>query len=396
MRQGSAPCDPPRILMVVRLFAPWVGGTERQAQTLARGLADQGVSVRIVTGRWFRGTDRHEVIDGIPVFRHHTLWEFFGIRGLRRFGGYLYMITLYWHLWRTRASYDIVHVHGMNYHSAVAVSAARRLGKRSLTKLANSGRASDIEKMRHDRQLPGARHLLGAALESSRFVALNATVVDELRAAGVPESRIVSIPNGVSADGVRPKAARRTDGPVHAVYVGRLHEQKLLPSFLAAVAQVEECHPGRLRATLVGDGPQRRELENQVDRLGLGDVVAMPGALDDVAPVLAAADVFVLPSAVEGLSNALLEAMTHGLPVLVSRIPGNADVIDHGRNGLLFDPGDVAGLAEGLVRLADDPALRARLGACARADIERTYALERVVDRYIALYRDLSREEQPA
>ena len=196
----------PRVVMVVRLFHPWVGGTERQAQTLARRLADRGVDVRIVTGRWFRGTPRRDEIDGIQVFRNHTLWEGFGIRGLRTLGGYLYMVTLAWHLWRTRSTYDVIHAHGMNYHSAVAVQTGHLCGRPSITKLANSGEASDVDKMRHDRQLRGARFLLPAALRSDRFVALNAAVVDELRAVGVPEERIISLPNGVDLDGVVPKA----------------------------------------------------------------------------------------------------------------------------------------------------------------------------------------------
>ena len=113
------------------------------------------------------------------MFRNQTLWEFFGIRGLRKFGGYLYILSLLWYLWRCRAHYDVIHVHGLNYHTFAASIAGRRLGKRTIVKLANSGPASDIVKMREDRQLALARFMLPRALQCDLFVALNEKVVAE-------------------------------------------------------------------------------------------------------------------------------------------------------------------------------------------------------------------------
>ncbi len=381
--------------MVVRLFHPWVGGTERQAQTLARTLIGRGIDVRIVTGRWFRRTDRRETIDSIPVYRNHTMWEFFGIRGLRKLGGYLYMATLGWHLWRTRRDYDVIHIHGMNYHSAVAVRLGRWLGRPTVTKLANSGRASDVDKMRFDRQLWGARFLLPMALRSDRFIALNTAVADELRSVGVPRERIVSIPNGVSMEGIVAKSDYSLVGRAHVVFVGRLHEQKGLTTLVDAIAELHRHRPDSVEVTLVGEGPYRTDLDAHVRRLGLSEVVHMPGESADVTTTLRGADVFVLPSRAEGLSNALLEAMAHGLPVVVSDIPGNSDVVEHDRDGLRFVSGDHHALADCLAALAADEALRARLGSHARATIEARYALHDVVDRYLDLYEELSSSGTP-
>ena len=379
----------PRVVMVVRLFHPWVGGTERQAATLARSLIARGVDVRIVTGRWFRRTARCETIDSIPVYRNHTMWEFFGVRGLRKLGGYLYMVTLGWHLWRTRRDYDVIHIHGMNYHSAVAVRLGRWLGRPTVTKLANSGRASDVDKMRSDRQLWGARFLLPTALRSDRFIALNTAVADELRSAGVSRERVVSIPNGVALDGIVAKSDYALAGRARVVFVGRLHEQKGLTTLVDALAELHRHRPDSVEVTFVGEGPYRTDLEAHVRRLGLAEVVHMPGERADVSSALRRADVFVLPSRAEGLSNALLEAMAHGLPVVVSDIPGNADVVEHDRDGLRFGYGDHHGLAECLAALFADDARRARLGSQARATIEARYALPEVVDRYLDLYEEL-------
>ena len=383
---------PPRVVMVVRLFHPWVGGTELQAQTLARSLADRGLNVRIVTGWWFRGSRHREVIDGIPVFRHHTLWECFGVRGLRTVGGYIYIVSLAWHLWRSRRSYDIIHVHGMNYHSAVAVRVGRLCRRPTITKLANSGAASDLDKMRLGRQLRGARFLLPEALRSDRFVALNKAVANELRSARVPDRRIVSLPNGVALEGLTPKPHYAIDGAAHAVFVGRLHAQKGLETLLDAVELLNRRSPGCLCVRLIGEGPHRAALEAHVRRLELEPWVTLAGQQEAATTFLQAADMFVLPSLAEGLSNALLEAMAHGLPVVVSNIPGNVDAIDDDVNGLVFPVGDPVALAGCLERLVGDEGVRGRLGRAARATVETDYDLGLVVDSYVRLYEELMTE----
>lgn len=374
-----------RVLMVVRLFHPWIGGTERQAHKLAAALIDRGVETTVATGRWFRGTAPDEMLDGVPVHRHHTLWECFGIKGLRKFGGYLYIVTLLWYLWRRREHYDVIHVHGLNYHTFAAVLAGRRLGKPVVAKLANSGRASDIAKMREDRQLALSHLMLPTALDCDRFVALNPAVVSELAAAGVPRDRIVELTNGV--DATRPaRSSYELHDPPCVTYVGRLHPQKNLDTLLRAFAILRSRlpHPAVLR--LVGEGPSDDSLRALAAELGIADVVDFAGRHEDVMAQLDLADVFVLPSRVEGMSNALLEAMTGGLPCIVSDIPGNRAVISDGSSGLLVPVDDPVCLATALERLLTDRDLRAHLGSAARATIERTYALTTVATQYLGLY----------
>lgn len=381
---------PIRVVMVVRLFAPWVGGTERQAHTLARALSKRGIEVEIVTGWWFRGTRRRETLDGIPVFRNQTLWEFGSIKGLRKFGGYLYIVSLLWYLWRRRSRYDIIHVHGLNYHTFAAVLAARWFEKRTVTKLANSGSASDIEKMRQDRQLAFARFLLPTALKCDRFVALNQTIVNELAGAGVPAQRIVTLSNGVDLDGVEPQRRLVLHRPARIVFVGRLHRQKGIDTLLRALRLLlADRGADAVRLILVGDGPERANLEELAGHLGVAERTEFVGIVDDAAPYLSDADIFVLPSHAEGLSNALLEAMAFGIPAVVSNVPGNSDVVEHGRNGLVFDVRDVSSLAANLARLLDDPKLRARLARSARENVVNSYSLEAVAGRYIQLYEQL-------
>lgn len=384
-----------RVLMVVRLFYPWVGGAERQAHKLAKRLVERGVSVELVTGWWFWGTPQCEVLDGISIYRNLTLWEFFGIRGLRKFGGYLYILTLLWHLWRRRDAYDLIHVHGLNYHTFAAVLAGQRLNRKVITKLANSGSASDIRKMQQDKQLALSRFMVPTALQSDCFVALNRTIVDELAAAGVPLHRIVSLPNGVACTDLDVKQDYALHTPVRMVFVGRLHPQKGLDTLLRAVQRLlQERSTLDLRLQLLGDGPLRADLAHLAEQLQITRYVEFWGERDDVLAHLPRADLFVLPSRAEGISNALLEAMACGLPVIVSQIPGNVELVQHERSGLLFPVDNERALAEELLTLIERPALRARLGRAARATVENEYSLDSVAARYVALYRRLLGDER--
>lgn len=381
---------PVRVLMVVRLFYPWVGGTERQAHKLAQSLAEKGVIVGLVTGWWFPGTPQREMVEGIPVFRNHTLWEMFGIKGLRKFGGYLYILTLLWYLWRQRACYDIIHVHGLSYHTFAAVLAGRWFKRKTLTKLANSGSASDILKMRIDQQLFASRYMLSTALRCDRFSALTQTIKQELVAAGVPAEDVVELVNGVETDRITVKRDYALHNPPRLIFVGRLHEQKGLDILLNAFRQlVGRKATGETRLQLVGDGPLRDYLQDLAYRLGIARLVEFSGQTDQVIGHLQQADIFVLPSRAEGISNALLEAMACGLPAVVSDVPGNWDVVEHEKNGLLFTGENPESLAQALVSLLEQRDLREFLGRAARQTVEERYSLSYVADCYIGMYRDL-------
>jgi glycosyltransferase involved in cell wall biosynthesis len=101
------------------------------------------------------------------------------------------------------------------------------------------------------------------------------------------------------------------------------------------------------------------------------------------------ADAFVLPSRAEGISNALLEAMAVGVPVIASDVPGNTDVVEHEANGLLVEVDDPASLAAAILRLVDEPDLRERLRQEARRTVETRYSIGHVAERYVDLYRQL-------
>ncbi len=386
---------PIRIIMVVRLFHPWVGGAEKQAAKLAKKLLEKGIEVRVVTGWWFRGTRQRDVVDGVSVFRNHTLWHGFDIKGLRKLSGFIYILTLWWYLWRKRSEYDLIHIHSLSYHTFAAVVAGKCLKRGSITKLANSGVASDILKMRQNKHLPLTRFMMPAAFRCDRLVATNPTIARELSAAGVPKERIVRLTNGVENDIQSHKADYAIESPTRLLFVGRLHEQKGVDVLLEAFQHLVKRFPDKdLRLDLLGDGPLRKDLESLAVELGIAQQVDFVGQCDTVSRYLRSADIFVLPSRAEGISNALLEAMACGLPVVASRIPGNVDVVCDRRNGLLFAANQAESLFEAVSELLTDAQLRAQLGTEARRTVEAEFSLDSVSDRYIALYRELLGDTQ--
>lgn len=390
---ADAPGAPPesmRVLMVVRLFHPWVGGMERQVHKLALALRARDIDVKIVTGWWFRGTPRRESIGGIPVFRNFTLWECFGIKGLRKLGGYLYIASLMAYILRHGSEFDVIHIHGLSYHAFAAVVAGHWRGRPIVVKLANSGPASDIAKMRSSQHLALCRLMLPAALSADCFIALNKLIVNELAEAGVPRARIQEIPNGVPVEGVAPKSDYTLQRPARLLFVGRLHPQKGLDMLLRALRRIcDECGNGTCRLTLLGDGPQKSELEALAASLGISAQVEFAGESTQVQDYYRKADIFVLPSKAEGISNSLLEAMSQGLPSAVSDIPGNADVVDDKVNGVLFKPDDEASLAARIRELLENEGLRERIGKAARREIESRFGIGRIAEQYGRLYQTL-------
>jgi len=170
--------------------------------------------------------------------------------------------------------------------------------------------------------------------------------------------------------------------------IGTLHAVKGQRHLLDACAELSalgidwRCH-------LIGDGPDRRALEARARAAGTGDRVVFHGSCERerVGALLAGMDVLAAPSVPtrdgrrEGLPVVLMEAGATGLPLVASRLSGIPELVVDGETGLLIEPGDAPGLARALARLAAEPATRQRLGAAARARIERDFALGANVER---------------
>ncbi len=183
-----------------------------------------------------------------------------------------------------------------------------------------------------------------------------------------PQVKLKLIPNGVDLSSFRPGPPVPDDGPLNVICVARLIERKGQRQLIEAIKHLsdEGLH---LMLDLVGTGDSLDTYRAVVHRLGVESRVQFSGYVprEEIPGCYAAAHVFALPSFSEGMALAALEAMSAGLPLVLSRTGGTRDLVDEGVNGFTFEWGDVAALTTHLRLLATDRSLARRMAAASRA-----------------------------
>ena len=375
------------VMMLVNEYAPLqVGGAERQAERLSKYLIDHGWMVSVITRR-YPGLLPIETMHGVTIIRPPA----FGPNKLKTVS---FVLGTLWILWQKRMYYQILHAHLAFGPAFAAVIAARLLRKRSLIKLGNSGKFGDIQ--RSMSTLRGQLRLAVLRRWADVILVLDKEMEAEALSVGFDARRVQIISNGINSKSFATKHSRETtrhalgaQDRVIVLYVGRLTAQKSLPDLLNAFARALTSCPA-LHLVLLGDGPERFQLEAQAQGLKIDKQVTFAGSQQDVLPYLSAADMFVLPSVSEGISNALLEAMSARLACIATPVGGNRDLLDNGQSGLLIPVGDIDGWAGALVQLARDTDLREKLGSAAQQRVLDRFDFEVVGSTYQSLYRDLS------
>ena len=385
-----------RVLMVISQFHPIIGGAEKQAQLLGRALIERGIDVDVVTGWWDRRTPRREKVEGLRVFRNFSSWGMFGIKGLRTLGAFTYMASLGLHLLVCGQKYDLIHVHQVLYPAFVSALIGKTfLRKPVLVKNACSGVTSDIV---HMKRFPfGSRQLNYLVKSMDCLVTVNEEGASEFKAVGYPGSKIARISNGV----LIPREGKASYHRVLRVLTtARLDTQKGIDVLLNAWVHIVQQHPG-IRLTVLGQGPAEKELKGLSGELGLAGSVEFPGLTRHIEKYLQEADLFVLPSRAEGLSNALLEALSYGIPCIATNLAGNRELLGGDNtpvssggfrvtpNGLLVNVDDERGLSEAILHLIQNSKEREEMGRRGRAFIVERYSIDRIADQYLALYQRL-------
>lgn len=204
--------------------------------------------------------------------------------------------------------------------------------------------------------------------------------------------KITVIPNGIRIPQPPPPVERPVDLPPGAKVVGlvgRLGWKKAYPDLLQAAVRVRAVRP-EVEFVVIGDGPLRGEIASQAARLGLGPHLHLLGELSPVAPLLRGFDVFVISSIIEGMPNALLEALALERPVVATRVGGIPEIVTHGESGLLVPPSNPAAMADAILRLLDDPRTAAAYGAAGRRTVETRFSLDAMAASFTALYEEMA------
>jgi glycosyltransferase involved in cell wall biosynthesis len=239
----------------------------------------------------------------------------------------------------------------------------------------------------------------GLARSATALVAVSPEVRDDLVALGIaPREKFTVIRLGIELDrrvaaghDGRAETRRQLGVPDERFlvgWIGRMTAVKRTGDVLLAFKGLRERG---LDACLcmVGDGPDRDQVEQQAHRLGIMRRCLFLGYQVEVAPFYAAFDALVLPSGNEGTPVSAIEALAGGKPVVATRVGGVPDVVRDGEDGFLVEAGAVDDLADRLVRLGTDPELRRRMGESGRTRVLERYSVRRLLDDVDRFYREL-------
>ncbi len=398
--------------MVVWKFFPCPeGGAERQCRKLAAELSEQGHSCIVLTSRLKRGLMSCEVMP--ERYRVQRLGRYAWIEETFRKRFRVIRNKIPWSesdrtndaaefwmalpcVWLSRLSFmfalrsffknnckriNIIHVHEAHWIAGAVTWACQELGLPVVCKEASF---PAVEEISYDAPFRGTLARLRRQVD---FIALTDAVADSLKGIGISTEQINIVPNGVDL----PEASSPIIGARDIVYIGNLTQGvkwKAFDILFEAWVLVQEQDQGKSRLVVLGAG-NPDVWKKHLDRHDCLDSVYFAGAVKDVAPYLQRARLFLLPSRVEGLSNALLEAMSWGLPVIVSDIPANCSLVRYGVNGWIVPVNDSRALASAVITLLADEALSLRLGRTARKKIEEHYTMDRIAARLTELYRRL-------
>lgn len=372
--------------MLIQNFYPVFGGAENQALELARMMIRREMDVLVVTRRT-GSLPSTDMVSGVPVRR---LLAF----GPGLISSLVFMLSSLLYLLFRASTYEVIHVHLASSQAVAAAFIGKLLKKKVVIKIGGGNAIGEI--VLSKKSFFGRIKLWVLGVLQPRFVVVSRDQINVLRGFGLDKLEVEIIPNGVNPKTYHPveegerKRIREMVGWSGFVLLfgGRFSPDKLrvdvFENLMKAWSRVIKRRKG-LSLYFVGGGPLKEDYSGLIRQYGVGASVHLWDSRDDLIALYQAADVFLLPSIAEGLSNAMLEALSTGVPLLASRVPGIQEVMTEGLEGFMFDPLDPDDIERSLEALLADPDRLAEMKQAA-FDRAKDYSIDKTVDRYLKLY----------
>jgi glycosyltransferase involved in cell wall biosynthesis len=373
-----------RILLVVDGYYPAMGGTELQVALLSAAFQARGHEVQVVVPWMFPERPREELIRGVKT----TRISYPHVKGI---GALVLMVKFFFWLIKNRHQYDAIHVH-MVKNLATVMGLARPFLRDKVMAAKVSG-AWEFEGGLLD---PALRERFPWSVMNyfvrklDYFQTISEFTRERMLEAGYSDAKIKMIRNGLPIDDF--KKAKRSRAATHDVvtigFAGRLTPVKGVDVLIAACGELKKRGFDSVELDIAGVGRQRDNLGDQAAALGIGEQVRFLGSIDDMPGFMADIDIYAQPSHQEGLPNSVMQAMAASLPIVATRVSGNIDLINHGKNGYLSPAGDAVAMADSLQALIENAADREAFGVASFAAIQGEYALDTVLDQLNSLYAE--------
>ena len=374
-----------RIIMISHGYFPRIGGAERQLMDLAPLLQKKGIETHIITRR-LTGTVAYEIIKGVPVYRLPTLKD-------KTFSSILFTLNALKLI--RKLNPDLIHAHELISPATTALLAKWFFGYPLVITVHRSGPLGEISRLK-SRNF-GKYRLKVICRNIDMFIIISNEIDQELANEDVPAQKRVFIPNGVDVKrfapprpGIKQKLRASLGLPLDSkivVFAGRFSPEKRVANLIKVWPDVRKNIPVAL-LLLLGNGPEEYLLRQMA-----GDGVLFGGGQSNVLPYLQVSDLFVLPSIAEGVSVALLEAMSCGLPVVATSVGGAPEIIQHQKTGWLISPDDTNGLLSGILTLLSDEDSGEQLGKNAREYVSRNCDINKSADLLCDTYQQILKIE---
>lgn len=359
----------PHIVIIIPRFYPLWGGTEIRMRRVAEALILKGYKFSVLTSRFPKTKSYETLVPGLEIYRFPK----------RTF---LFHYNVKKWINHNFKSIDLIHTFRMDKMGLLGSWANVKYGIPHIADIITNEAAKMIANPSKKKKW------VRITTNVDALHCLSKGSAGQMLNQGIPGEKIWHRPNAVDIEKFQPAATRNTHEIIKVLFCGRLERQKATDILIKAWRLLPEDVSRKAQLVLAGSGKWeqelRKEAEDMKNILFLGTVKR-----ENIWEQYQQADIYVHPSRFEGMSNAMLEALACGLPIIATTIDGSTDLVEPEVNGLLVPPEDPTALAEALERLMTHPDMRTAMGKHSRMMAETTFSLETLARDYAAEYENL-------
>lgn len=400
-----------KIITVINQYWPFEGGAESLAKYIVEQTNTSSIQNNVlaiantnIDSIQNRRLPALESVDNLYDIRRIRILKIFGREKNGKIFKYLTFLRFILKLVSMKNQIDFIHAHTFYLTTAASIIAGKLIN-RPVIVTGHSTLTMLIDEIDNKKQ---PKFLLKILKYSDIYIAINEFIKNEaISLAKIPENKIVTINNGIDTDIYQPihnpsaKAELRQtlnlppNTPI-IIYHGRFEDYKNIQGLLEALSALLQDNETQFLLVLIGNGPYKDHLVKLAGELGLIDRVQFRGFQKNASEYLQAADIYCLPSHIEGLSLALLEALSCGLLCIASDIAANKSVIKNGTNGYLFPARSPIGLKDilfdSITNLSSSKADNIRKNA--RDTVVSQFSLQKMAAQYIDLFKSMKKKPE--